>query len=132
MKLLEDVIKQKPILLNDWEESSIDDIYEQFIGETEEHNTFKAFSMFDDINILFASYGNQNFSGDAFVLFERNNVLYEVNAEHCSHFGLEGKWEEEETYLVSLKHRLEKGRFGTNDWAGNCFANELRDFLGMY
>lgn len=53
----------------------------------------------EGINILFASYGEDNYSGNAFVLFEKDGKLYEVNGSHCSCYGLEGQFEPEETTL---------------------------------
>lgn len=62
-----------------------------------------------DAEILFAAYGGRFYEGCAFVLFRKNNKLFEVNASHCSCFGLEGTWEPEETTLVALNLRKEKG-----------------------
>ena len=44
-------------------------------------------------NILIAWYGEGNYCGDSFVLYERAGKLYEVNGDHCSCNGLEGQWE---------------------------------------
>ena len=83
------------------------------------------------INILFASYGLDNYSGDAFVLFERDGQLFEVNGSHCSCYGLEGQWSPEDTTLEALEFRLLKGTFGTDSYSDNEFAKELKDFLGV-
>jgi hypothetical protein len=64
---------------------------------------------YNDINILLASYDCGNWEGDAFVLFERNGQLYEVNGSHCSCYGLEGQWNPEETSVEALRHRIEHG-----------------------
>lgn len=82
------------------------------------------------IDVLLASYGNENYSGDAFVLFKKDGKLYEVNASHCSCYGLEGQWDPEETTIESLMHRLDSGSLGNDDYAGNKFAHELRAVLG--
>jgi hypothetical protein len=82
-------------------------------------------------NILFASYGTDNYSGDAFVLFEQDGRLYEVNGSHCSCVGLEGQWSPEETTLEALAHRLTVGTMGVDDYSGNEFATELKQFLGL-
>lgn len=42
--------------------------------------------------ILFASYAPGCYCGDAVVIFKRNNILYMVEASHCSCYGLEGQW----------------------------------------
>lgn len=82
------------------------------------------------IKVLLASYGHENYLGDAFVLFKKDGKLYEVNADHCSCYGLEGQWEPEETTVESLLHRLNAGNLGNEDCSGNKFANELRAVLG--
>ena len=83
----------------------------------------------DGAEILLASYSCENYSGDAFVLFERDDKLFEVNGSHCSCFGLEGQWDESETTKAELQHRLDKGELGRDDWSGNEFASELREVL---
>lgn len=84
---------------------------------------------FDGAEILLASYSCENYSGDAFVLFERDGKLYEVNGGHCSCYGLEGQWDASETTKAELLHRLEKCELGHNDWYGNEFAVELVEVL---
>lgn len=83
----------------------------------------------DDVNILFATYGTDNYSGDAFVLFEKGGKLFEVNGSHCSCYGLEDQWQPEETTLEALKHRLVEGKMGQDNWSGNVFSSELIQFL---
>lgn len=56
--------------------------------------------------ILFASYDTDDYPGDAFVLFERGGVLFEVNGSHCSCYGLEGQWKPEETSWAALALRV--------------------------
>lgn len=101
-----------------------------------------------DMNILLAFYEYEDYSGDAFVLFEQNGKLYEVHGSHCSCFGLSEEsyaddepstqWKPEETSIESLKHRLDEGSFGVDHfWCSdedsvkgkNKFANELRNVL---
>lgn len=79
--------------------------------------------------ILLASYGYGDYSGDAFVLFRKNTTLYEVNGSHCSCRGLEGQWEPEKTTKEALLYRLDKGELGTSTWHDNEFASELRAVL---
>lgn len=90
------------------------------------------------VEVLLASYGSENYGGDAFVLFRRDGVLYEVNGGHCSCHGLgsqgysgdrDTQWEPEATTVESLRHRLGEGNLGTSDYHGNVFANELRSVL---
>lgn len=138
--------------LNDWEDSGfigmVGDFSDIFITKDEYEATVCPYpnknvwierkaqmdeelkkDQWQGINIILASYGNENYSGDAFVLFEKDGVLYEVNGGHCSCHGLEGQWEPEQTSIESLRHRLETGSLGADDYSGNQFADELREAL---
>ena len=61
--------------------------------------------------ILFAAYDCE-YEGQALVVFRRNRRLYEVNASHCSCYGLEDQWDPEETTLEALRHRIDTGTLG--------------------
>lgn len=150
MKTVEEIVKQTPVFLHNWTEkidviADFDDIYmtgkeyhlekppysneEYFYKMKREMD--EAVKRYEDINILFASYGEDNYSGDAWVLFEKENKLYEVNGSHCSCYGLEGQWDPEEVSLIELENRLTNGTFGEDDWSGNEFKSELMEFLGI-
>jgi len=81
------------------------------------------------VELLLASYHRDACGGEAFVLFRKDGVLYEVNASHDSSDGIEGQWEPEDTLISALRYRLEKGRLGRADGGGNLFAEELRFLL---
>jgi len=123
MKTLSEILKQEPKFLHDWKDKN--DLIEDFEIKN------KKIRNLENINILFASYNYENYSGEAWVLFEQNGKLYEVNGSHCSCYGLEGQWNPEETTLEELKYRLVKGTFGEDDWSYNNFRKELLDFLGI-
>lgn len=116
MKTLEQILQNEPIFLH---------IFENKEGVKSN------FDIKENHNILFASYGEDNYSGDAWVLFEENGKLFEVNGSHCSCYGLEGQWEAEEVVLPELENRLTKGTFGQDNYSDNEFANELKTFLGI-
>lgn len=59
----------------------------------------------ENAKIHLAWYAYGQCQGDSFVLYEKNDTLYEVNASHCSCRGLEGQWDPEETSWKSLKLR---------------------------
>lgn len=119
MKEIKQIISQEPVYLNDWENKS--DVFEDFAREADE-----------TVNILFASYSDENYVGDAWVMFEQNGKLYEVNGDHCSCFGLEGQWAPEEVLLKELEHRLIRGTFGEGGGCSeNNFKEELCKFLGV-
>jgi hypothetical protein len=150
MKTLEQILKNEPIFLHNWKSKidmigDFDDIYmteEDYkaekapyanveLWEEKKVSMGKAIKRYENKNILFASYGQDNYQGDAWVLFEENGKLFEVNGSHCSCFGLEGQWEEEEVVLAELENRLTKGTFGQDNYSDNEFANELKTFLGI-
>ena len=152
MKTIQEILKQEPVFLNDWSKggkfqmiADFENIYitkEQFEATEcpvanhkywmERKNKMQnVLPKYDNKNILFASYGSENYSGDAWVLFEENGKLYEVNGSHCSCFGLEDQFDPEETNLEAIKFRLEKGHLGSDDYSGNEFAKELKEFLGI-
>jgi hypothetical protein len=151
LKTFEEIINQEPVYLNNWNDkidviSDFEDVYitkeeyeateasydnDEYWKEKKEKMTELLNTKYKDINILFASYGTDNYSGDAWVLFEQNGKLYEVNGGHCSCYGLEGQWEPDEVILVELEHRLLNGTFGEDDWSGNEFKEKLCEFLGV-
>lgn len=150
MKALEEILKQEPIYLNDWE-SKIDVISDfngmymsdsEYNAEITPHKNIEMWlekkqqmkaliEQWKPINILFATYGCQEYEGSAWVLFERDGKLFEVNGSHCSCYGLEDQFEPEETRLEAIEYRLISGKMGNDYYSGNEFANELKQFLGI-
>lgn len=150
MKALQEIIKQKPVFLNNWSHKidvigDFEDIYmnyEEYIAGEPPYSNVKywleekekmdeAIKRYKNVNILFASYSYANYSGDAWVLFEQNGELYEVNGSHCSCYGLEGQWEPDRVSLKELEHRLLNGTWGEDDWSNNNFKEELCKFLDV-
>lgn len=83
--------------------------------------------------VLLASYRTGSYEGEAFVLFARGGKLYEVNASHCSCYGLEGQWKPEETSAVTLRERMEKGDLGSADYLNEqSFGGELASVLDRW
>jgi hypothetical protein len=64
-----------------------------------------------NIGILIAVYTYESYSGKAFVLYEHDGKLFEVNGSHCSCYGLEGQFNPEETTWPALLMRD-----FTDDW----------------
>jgi hypothetical protein len=64
--------------------------------------------MATDEEILFAQYGGGPYDGYCRVLFQRDGVLYRVDASHCSCYGLEGQWSPEETSWAAEAMRVRK------------------------
>jgi len=99
------------IFLNDW-------------ADGDEKNVLSDFGMppetLDGAEVIVASYTYEDYSGSAYVLFRRDEKLFEVHGGHCSCYGLseagvlgEGpsQWEPEETTIEAVRHQVEKGWF---------------------
>lgn len=82
--------------LYDWSESKLEGMCQDFQIDT---------SVLDGCDVLLAAYTYEDYSGDAFVLFRKDGILFEVNGGHCSCYGLEGQWEPEETTTECLLKR---------------------------
>ena len=108
------------LFLNDWNSGTIDTLKTCF-GITDRD--------LQGVEILLASYTRDECQGDAFVLFVRNGVLYEVNASHDSVDNLVGQWEPEDTFIRALQYRLDKGNLGLGANGANLYADELRFLL---
>ena len=87
-----------------------------------------------DLNILVAVYETPSYEGYAFVLFEREGKLYEVNGSHCSCYGLEDQWGEEEVVPAALLMRVEENpdryHYGALEEKGDRDA--VREALAAY
>ena len=75
-------------------------------------------------HVLFASYGGRSYEGDAIVILERDNKLYEVRGSHCSCNGLEGQWDPQE---VTWKALAMRPRSTEDAWGDFLRNNEHRD-----
>ena len=95
-------IKNKGMFLDVWENCSAEDVFNEFCVLPEEK---------EGVNILFAYYDCPPYEGYAFVLFEKDGQLYEVNGSHCSCMGLENQWDPEKTTIEAMLFRCEKGSF---------------------
>ncbi|QYW02096.1 integrase [Stenotrophomonas phage Siara] len=85
----------------------------------------------DGFHVLFAIYEQEAYEGSAFVLIGRDGKLFEVNGSHCSCMGLEGQWEEEETTVEALRHRMEKGELGKeSEWDYENHVYKYKDKFG--
>jgi hypothetical protein len=87
--------------------------------------------------VIVAVYDCPPYEGYAHVLFEKGGKLYEVDAVHCSCYGLaeqspagEGpsQWEPEEVAPAALLRRAERGHFGTRE-SSEIAAEAARRFL---
>lgn len=129
MKTLQEIKQQEPLFLHDWKESKLDGLisdFEALYGSEIPVEIKEKYS-----GILFASYGNDNCSGDAFVLLAKGDSLFQVNGSHCSCYGLENQFDLEEANLEAIKKALLNGNLGTDTYCDNEFNTELKQFLGI-
>ena len=92
---------------------------------------FEIDSLGDNVKILIASYTYEDYNGDAFVLFEQDGLLYEVNGGHCSCYGLEDQWEPELTTVEAIRKRIDSEYFSSYH-GGNLFKKILTKILDDY
>lgn len=65
----------------------------------------------DDIQILYAHYNQDNYEGEAIVIYSQNDKLFEVHGSHCSCHGLEDQFNPESCTYEDIVARLEIGKF---------------------
>lgn len=53
--------------------------------------------------MLLARYQYEDYSGEAVVIYEKDDKIFEVHDSHCSCNGLEGQWQPEETSWDALR-----------------------------
>ena len=88
-------------------------------------------STLEGAKILFAYYDQGEYEGVAIVILERDNQLYEVNGSHCSCFGLEEQWEEEETSYELLHIRTQTTTYKEcYPNMGNALSNFVKSKIG--
>ena len=117
----------KSVFLHEW--NCLEQVKEAFFPETG-YSRYPLTNELDGVTVLLASYGVYGYEGEAFVLFERDGKLYEVNAVHCSCYGLEEQWGPEETTVEALHYRMDKGTLGKgSEYGAGSFAAELREVL---
>lgn len=106
-------------LINDWEGGDIATVLADFEADS---------TSLDACTLLIGSYSYESYEGSAFVLFEKDGKLFEVNGGHCSCYGLEGQWDPEETTIASLRKRFEK-ETRWSDPGLSAAVNEVLDTL---
>lgn len=107
------MIDDSNVYHGDW--CSMDDVREEFAGTR--RGPACDLSASDDV--LFAWYEYANYEGEAFVLFRREGLMYEVYGSHCSCHGLEDQWTPEESSLAELTKRV------NGDWPPVCSPSAL-------
>jgi hypothetical protein len=95
----------KSLFLHDWEDSQLDGMKSDFRIDD---------APLEGAEVLVASYTYEDYSGSAYVLFEKNGHLFEVHGSHCSCYGLEDQWEPEAVTREAILRRL-KGSWGEED-----------------
>jgi hypothetical protein len=87
----------------------------------------------NNCEVLLAWYEYENYEGASFVLFKRGGKLYEVYGSHCSCYGLEGQFDEEETTVEALEHYLTKGDYRCQGHSADLYEviDKLKRGKGM-
>lgn len=103
---------------------------EEFIGFDDIKDLCYQFKSFepDKVQIIFAIYNIEDYSGEAYILFRKCNedrsfTLYEVHASHCSCCGLEGEWKPEEIDLYTF--------LGVIKMRDTFYIDKLKEYLGV-
>ena len=74
--------------------------------------------------LIYSNYRMDGYEGSALILYERDEVLWEVHGDHCSCYGLEGQWDPEETSYEILYIQLIR-----KDSSYYSFRDELMEIL---
>lgn len=89
----------------------------------------------EGVEILWAQYDTGNWEGSAHVIYRENDQLYEVNASHCSCYGLEGMFAGEPVKKIHIytraKERAEKRAKGeyVSDYDLHDYSPEFLKYL---
>jgi hypothetical protein len=78
----------------------------------------------DDAIVYLAWYGYGSYSGRSKVIYEKNDVLYEVDGSHCSCSGLEGQWDPQKVTWETLSKYSLGGEYDGSHEA-NALLHEL-------
>jgi hypothetical protein len=111
----------RQVYYGDWEESGFLGMVRDFEGYSKEKTPEEQSknARWQNMMVLFAAYTYEEYEGDALVLYKRDGKLYEVNAGHCSCYGLSessyradspDQWEPEETTKEAILTRLNVNR----------------------
>lgn len=92
------------VLMAEWLRLAGFAIFDGFDSEANVASQFNVIPSKVD-GVIAALYGQESYEGSAFVLLVKEGKLYEVNGSHCSCYGLEGQWDEEETSIEALRKR---------------------------
>lgn len=77
--------------------------------------------------VIVAAYNAGGYEGDAFVLLKKGRDYYEVNASHCSCYGLEGQFILEDSAKLALKKRYGSDyRYGAFGMACEALKQHFR------
>lgn len=77
---------------------------------------------------VFASYDIDGYEGDAFVVFSNGDGWKFVTGSHCSCYGMEGQWDEEDFYLEDYFEAKKQNKELLTVY-GRQAKNKLHEFL---
>lgn len=82
-----------------------EDVAGQYANYGDDEDKARILKLLNESTVHLAYYGTGSYDGTSLVIFESNGILYEVNASHCSCYGLEGQWAPEETNWKAIGMR---------------------------
>lgn len=97
-------------------------------GFADKADICREFSISDfDGYVLYASYEQGGYEGNAAVLYVNDGKLWAAYGSHCSCHGLEGQWEPEQVSVEELRRYAENG-WGTQKELGEFGLRVVEDF----
>lgn len=104
---------------------SDEDVAREFGGDPKSQAAI--LSQLKESKVLLAWYAFGGYEGEAFVLFEKDGILYEVNGSHCSFYGLEGQWDPQEVTWQALSKRNLLGDMSESQTANKFLQNLCKE-----
>lgn len=132
-------INFEPLVLEDLAEFAGSDQIQDLIRWDAESEFETGAGHLNDVEFLIAykSVGNWGCDSSAFYLARRGNDVFEVHGSHCSCYGFEGQWDEEEIPSAeALLARAERwyglGGYDNNPDGNSEAIKERMRFLAPY
>lgn len=104
-----------------------EDVAEQYGKFMDDADKAHILKLLNESIVHVAYYGCGSYDGTSLVIFEHNGILYEVNASHCSCYGLEGQWAPEETTWKALGMREFYDHYDGQKTVKEFIAQKVKD-----
>ena len=92
--------------------NSVDDVAKAFGGfsQWDEEPAKEYLEILETLNsakVILAAYDIDGYEGSAYVVYEKDGMLYTVSGSHCSCYGLENQWSPCESALEIIQANIE-------------------------